>query len=80
MSKDPKNYIVYVVRFEDEIVYIGSGIKGRQNHCISGTSHVYDLNRLHFEGKAVDLKVIKTNITKQESLIAEKELILLHIQ
>jgi hypothetical protein len=78
MSKDTKNYIVYVVRFEDEIVYIGSGIKDRHNHCISGTSHVYDLNRLHFEGKVVDVKVIKTNITKQESLVAEKELILLH--
>ena len=78
MSKDLKNYIVYVVRFEDEIVYIGSGIKDRQNHCTSGTSHVYDLNRLHFEGKVVDVQVVRGNITKQESLVIEKELILLH--
>lgn len=80
MSKDTKNYnyTVYVVKLEDEIVYIGSGLKDRYHHCTSGTSHVYDLNRLHFEGKVVDVQVIKTHITKQESLVIEKELILRH--
>jgi len=78
MSRDLKNYIVYVVRFENEIVYIGSGIKDRYNHCTSGTSHVYELNRLHFEGKIVDVQVLKRNLTKQESMVIEKELILYH--
>lgn len=72
-----RHFEVYICRLDGDIVYIGSGANGRHKHCNSGCSHVYDLNRLHFEGKTFDVQVKKFN-DKQESLDNEKELILKH--
>ena len=46
---------VYLCYLEDEIVYIGSGKLNRHKHCNSGTSHVYALNKLRFEGVVFDV-------------------------
>ena len=58
-----------------EIVYIGSGANGRHKHCNSGCSHVYELNKMHFNGVVFDVSVKKFN-SKSESLKHEKEMIL----
>lgn len=44
-------YEVYVCKLNDEVLYVGQGKLGRHNHCKSGCSHVYELNKLHFLGE-----------------------------
>lgn len=61
---------VYLCYLEDEIVYIGSGKLNRHKHCNSGTSHVYELNKLHFEGVVFDVEVQKY---KSRKIANEKE-------
>lgn len=77
MSKKINNYLVYAVTLGGEILYVGSGIKGREKHTTSGTSHVYELNKLHFEGADLIIKILAQDLTKEESLKKEKETILL---
>ena len=72
-----KYFEVYICKLNGNIIYIGSGAKGRHKHCNSGCSHVYDLNKLHFEGKVFDIQVKKFN-DKQDSINHEKDLILKH--
>lgn len=68
-------YIVYIVRHRDKVMYIGSGKRGRELHCTSGISHCYELNELHFNKKKMDVEVVNTFSTKEDSLSKEKELI-----
>jgi hypothetical protein len=70
-------FVVYVVSLEDEILYIGSGHPSRHHHVTSGCSHVYELNKLHFQNKIVDVKIVYQTNNKQESLDVEKQLIAL---
>ena len=76
MSNDV--YEVYVCKHDDEIVYIGQGTQGRHKHCTSGCSHVYALNKLHFEGCYIAVKVISMFETREESLAYEKSIIISH--
>lgn len=69
---------VYIARLDKKIVYIGSGQNGRNNHVNSGTSHVYELNKLHFQGFQFDIEILGTNYDKETSLKLEKELIEKH--
>ena len=71
------NYIVYTTRITEtqELVYIGSGLEGREQHVTSGISHNYFLNCLHFNEIEVNVEVIHTGLTKQESLDIELDLI-----
>lgn len=49
---------------------------GRGKHCLSGVSHVYELNRLHFTDKEnVKLEVLKFFNSKEGALSCEKDLI-----
>ena len=68
----------YLCYLEGEIVYIGSGKLNRHKHCNSGTSHVYELNKLHFEGVVFDVKVQKYESRKTADE-KERELIKLHL-
>lgn len=68
-------YVVYCAKLEDKIIYIGSGPFGRQKHCVSGCSHVYALNNLHFKGVVIDVSILRYGLTKEESLSIEKEFI-----
>lgn len=74
-----KVYEVYICKYDDEIVYIGEGALGRHNHCTNGTSHVYELNELHFTG---DRKLFTVEVkyfqTKEIASEIEKELIKIH--
>ena len=64
-------FVVYCAKIDGEIVYIGSGKKGREKHCNSGCSHVYALNKAHFEGKDVVVEVMKDCCSKEEALEEE---------
>lgn len=75
MTVGVKGYEVYVCKKDGEIVYIGEGKFGRHKHCNSGTSHVYELNKLHFEGVELEVKVVKVFETKQDAEHFEKLLI-----
>lgn len=69
------NHIVYIGRLNGEVVYVGEGKPGRHEHLNSGTSHVYEANKVHFSGEFIEVEIFKDNLTKQESLRIEKELI-----
>lgn len=71
-----KVYEVYVCTLGEEVLYVGQGGRGRHKHCSSGCSHVYALNKLHFEGVVVDIRVVSIFDTKEKALEFEKELIL----
>jgi len=73
-------YEVYVCKYNGEIVYIGKGVKGRHKHCKSGTSHVFDLNRLYFTGLSdlLTVEIVGYFEKDEEALRLEKSLILKH--
>lgn len=78
-TKEVKNvYCVYIARAGDSILYIGSGVHGRWEHVNSGTSHSYELNKLHFSGNVLEIEVVFSGLSKKQSLKEEKFLILLH--
>lgn len=68
------DFEVYIARHEDEVLYIGEGVKGRHLHLTSGISHCYEANRYHFEGIELDIEVIEYS-TKSEVVSMEKVLI-----
>lgn len=74
MSRKTKGFEVYICSLDKEILYIGSGKINRHKHCNSGISHVYELNKLHFEGKTFTIE-LKFFDTKEESLEEEINLI-----
>lgn len=71
-----KKFVVYFCYLEDELVYIGEGRIGRQEHCTSGCSHVYELNKAHFEGKNIRVSVEFAFDTKEEAQSKEMECII----
>ena len=70
-------YETYTCKYKGDVVYIGQGRKGRHKHCNSGTSHVYELNKIHFlEGEdALQVEVVKTNPSEKLSKEFEKGMI-----
>lgn len=76
-SKKLDSHEVYAVFDENNIViYIGSGANNRHKHCESGCSHVYELNKMHFNGDKVTTKLLHVNLSKESSVEIEKKLIL----
>lgn len=72
--KQQKLYVVYTAYIGRTIYYIGQGTLGREKHVNSGCSHVYELNKMHFEGKVFELRLEKYQ-TKEEAAKREEELI-----
>lgn len=71
-----EDYIIYEVTYNKRVVYIGSGLPGRELHCMSGHSHNPELNKLFFtEPENMAVTVIREGLTKEESLEIEKEFI-----
>jgi len=69
-------HVVYYATYKDIIVYIGSGTPERYKHCVSGVSHLYELNRLHFtEPDSVKVYILKGYTSQEDSLAEEVELI-----
>lgn len=75
MSK--MKFEVYAVTFNDEVIYIGYGHIGRHRHTVSGISHNYDLNRIHFteDASKVVVKVLKYFEDRDGAKSYESELI-----
>lgn len=73
-----KGHYVYFVVYEAEVVYIGKGRDSRYLHPNSGTSSSYGLNKLHFEGKSVEVFLHRDNMSDSEALQEEKLQIALH--
>lgn len=70
-------HIIYYATYNNNIVYIGCGLPNRHKHCTSGTSHIYDLNRLHFlEPNSIQVHILKGFTSQEEALEEEKKLIL----
>lgn len=76
--KNKFKYVVYKATLGEEVLYIGSGAKGREKHCASGVSHVYKLNELHFSGANIVTVIVKESLSKDASLSLEKDLIVKH--
>lgn len=75
-SRQVSKYIVYeALNDRGEIVYIGSGETGREQHISSGCSHVYEANKYHFDGRELNVRVIRTFKKKESALIMESLLI-----
>lgn len=71
-----QKYEVYVCKDADgEVLYVGQGKTGRSDHCTSGVSHVYGLNRLFFMGHELVVEILETGLSKEDSLVIEKEAI-----
>ena len=70
-------YEVYEVLYKGVPVYIGSGIQGiRHLHAKSGASHNVELNKLFFtDPDYIVVQILRTDLSKEESLEMEKEYI-----
>ena len=69
-------YIAYGLN--NEVLYVGQGNIGRNNHCCSGISHNKQLNRYYFlngEGDCIKTEIYKYVMCETEALVIEKELI-----
>lgn len=73
-DKPCKSY-VYVAYYEGEVVYVGKGYGTRYLHCNSGTSHCYELNKLHFEGKEVEVIILADGLYDADAKSLESEII-----
>lgn len=75
MNHSENNYYVYKVVLGTDILYIGFGSGDRYKHGLSGCSHVYELNKLHFEGADVRVKKVHENLSKSEARRIEHTMI-----
>lgn len=86
MNKTPKpkrvklttTHVVYVVVLDEELIYVGSGINGREQHCTSGCSNVFGLNELYFQGIKTTVTVVNRCDSKEDADQIEVNLIKLH--
>jgi hypothetical protein len=69
-----REYYVYACVVLSQLVYIGKGKGNRLDHCTSGTSHVYELNRDFFRyGKeAFNVFKVVVYMTEEDALEMEK--------
>lgn len=65
-GKQAVNYIVYIAHDGSTPVYVGEGFEQRHKHVNSGCSHVYQLNKDHFDGVVYEIEIIKLS-SKQEA-------------
>ena len=57
-SKQPTKYVVYIAHDGDNAVYVGQGVEHRYKHVNSGCSHVYELNKDHFNKIEYQMEVL----------------------
>ena len=70
-----KHEVYVATNDKGEVLYIGQGRIGRSQHCNSGVSHVYELNRMHFSGEVINVEVVRSGLDKKEAEKAELKLI-----
>lgn len=78
LKRDKEKFELYCCYDKGKLLYVGSGALYRHKHCNSGTSHVYELNKLHFQGVIFDVKV-KYFETREDALEEEQKLIREHL-
>jgi hypothetical protein len=66
-------YYVYLVRHNDELLYVGKGFGNRYKHVNNGSSHVVGLNRLFFAGEKVDVSFHVKNASEYMALKMEED-------
>lgn len=72
------DYYVYTLSYYDRLLYVGSGRLNRIDHVLSCKSHNQYLNRfvaIGYLNEGISLIKIKENLTLDESLTIEKDLI-----
>lgn len=72
----PIEYYVYAVEIESVFIYIGKGYKARWEHTVSGVSHVYELNRLHFNEQPLTVVCLAENLTSRQAHWFEQKCII----
>lgn len=74
---DKNSYYVYIVYVDGEPRYVGKGTKDRYKHPISGTSSVAQLNKDHFDGKYIEVRILygNKNLSESDALRLERECI-----
>ena len=69
--KQPMKYVTYVAHDGKDAIYVGHGADKRHNHVNSGTSHVYQLNRDHFDGINYNVEVFTFDCKKHAEELEE---------
>lgn len=64
-------YMVYFGFVDNELVYIGKGQDGREQHLNKGRSHVYEANELHFNGGHVSFDKMYVESEEQATKLEE---------
>lgn len=71
----PEAHYVYMVYIDQRLKYIGKGFGSRYQHCLSGTSHVFGLNKAYFEGNTIEVMLYADGMSEQNALNLESSLI-----
>ncbi len=73
LSLQGKTYYVYFVFVDGNLKYIGKGKKDRYKHPISGASSCSELNRDHFAGSCIEVRIAAKNLIESKALSMEEE-------
>lgn len=68
-------HYVYAVFVEKKLKYIGKGKGSRFEHGASGCSHVFGLNECYFEGKLIEVGIVKEHLSDEDACKLELGLI-----
>lgn len=68
-------HYVYAVFVEKKLKYIGKGKNNRFEHGASGCSHVFGLNECYFEGKLIEVGIVRDRLTDEIACELEIDLI-----
>ena len=68
-------HYVYAVFVEKKLKYIGKGKNNRFEHGASGCSHVFGLNECYFEGKLIEVGMVRENLTDEAACKLEIDFI-----
>ena len=74
-NNSSSHYCVYICTVDGVVKYVGMGKCGRESHCFSGKSSCPELNRDFFFGKNIVVQKYFENLTKEDALLKEHELI-----
>lgn len=73
--KTPVDHYVYIVFVDRNIRYIGKGCGDRYVHAISGTSHVWELNKAYFSDSVIEVLCYADTLSHENAIALEDSLI-----
>ena len=71
----PEEHYVYLVYIDRVLKYIGKGFGSRYQHSLSGTSHVFGLNKAYFQGNTIEVMLYADAMSEKNALNLESSLI-----